>query len=198
MPIITEGYATGYVALPVNVAAETYSARSTVEATSATFTIPGNYDFSQAEEANVPMATFYVKDFTPMGGATNDTDGDNNALNYTYTVAANYASGNTAISSTATGGATPIDGGITTAVEDIAIAGAVSNVMVYPVPATVSVTIKASEAIEQVAIYSAAGAIVKSLQGDGECVMTIAVDDLEVGTYFVRVNNLAPVKIAKN
>lgn len=198
LPIITEGYATGYVALPVNVAAETYSARSTVEATSATFTIPGNYDFSQAEEANVPMATFYVKDFTPMGGATNDTDGDNNALNYTYTVAANYASGNTAISSTATGGATPIDGGITTAVEDIAIAGAVSNVMVYPVPATVSVTIKASEAIEQVAIYSAAGAIVKSLQGDGECVMTIAVDDLEVGTYFVRVNNLAPVKIAKN
>lgn len=198
LPIITEGYATGYVALPVNVVAETYSARSTVEATSATFTIPGNYDFSQAEEANVPMATFYVKDFTPMGGATNDTDGDNSALNYTYTVAANYASGNTAISSTATGGATPIDGGITTAVEDIAIAGAVSNVMVYPVPATVSVTIKASEAIEQVAIYSAAGAIVKSLQGDGECVMTIAVDDLEVGTYFVRVNNLAPVKIAKN
>lgn len=198
LPVITEGYATGYVALPVNVAAETYSARSTVEATSATFTIPGNYDFSQAEAAKVPMATFYVKDFTPMGGATNDTDGDNSALNYTYTVAANYASGNSAISSTATGGANPVDGGITTAVEGIEVAGVVNNVVVYPVPATISVTVKASEAIEQVAIYSAAGAIVKSLQGDGECAMTIAVDDLEVGTYFVRVNNFAPVKIVKN
>lgn len=198
LPVITEGYATGYVALPVNVAAETYSARSTVEATSATFTIPGNYDFSQAEAANVPMVTFYVKDFTPMGGATNDTDGDNSALNYTYTVAANYASGNSAISSTATGGANPVDGGITTAVEGIEVAGVVNNVVVYPVPATISVTVKASEAIEQVAIYSAAGAIVKSLQGDGECAMTIAVDDLEVGTYFVRVNNFAPVKIVKN
>lgn len=199
LPVITEGYATGYVALPVNVAAETYSTRSTVEATSATFTIPGNYDFSQTEAANVPMVTFYVKDFDiTKNGGTTDIDGDNSALNYTYTVAANYASGNTAISSTATGGANPVDGGITTAVEEIEVAGAVNNVVVYPVPATVSVTIKAAEAIEQVAIYSAAGAVVKSLQGDGECAMTIAVDDLEVGTYFVRVNNLAPVKIAKN
>ncbi len=199
LPIITEGYATGYVALPVDIAAETYSARSTVEATSATFTIPGNYDFSQAEEANVPMATFYVKDFdTTVNGGATDYDGNNSALNYTYTVAANYASGNSKISSTATGGATPVNGGVTTAVEEVEIVGNTSAVEIYPIPATVSVTIKASEAIEQVAIYSAAGAIVKSLQGDGECVMTIAVDDLEVGTYFVRVNNLAPVKIAKN
>lgn len=199
LPVITEGYATGYVALPVNVAAETYSARSTVEATSATFTIPGNYDFTQAAADNVPMATFYVKDFdTAVNSGGIDTDGDNSALNYTYTMAANYASGNSAISSTATGGATPVNGGVTTAVEEIEVAGAVSNVVVYPVPATISVTVKASEAIEQVAIYSAAGAIVKSLQGDGECAMTIAVDDLEAGTYFVRVNNFAPVKIAKN
>ncbi|MBQ7041691.1 MAG: hypothetical protein IJN66_03160 [Muribaculaceae bacterium] len=199
LPLITEGYAKDYVALPVDIAAETYSARSTVEATSATFTIPGNYDFTQAEEANVPMATFYVKDFdTTVNGGATDYDGNNSALNYTYTVAANYASGNSKISSTATGGATPVNGGVTTAVEEIEVAGAVNNVVVYPVPATVSVTIKAAEAIEQVAIYSAAGAVVKSLQGDGECAMTIAVDDLEVGTYFVRVNNLAPVKIAKN
>lgn len=198
LPVIAEGYAKGYVALPVNVAAETYSARSTVDATSATFTIPGNYDFSQAEAANVPMATFYVKDFTPMGGATNDIDGDNSALNYTYTVAANYASGNVAISSTATGGANPMDGGITTAVEEIEVAGAVSNVVVYPVPATVSVTVRASEVINEVVIYTVSGTIAKSLQGDGESAMTIAVDDLEAGTYFVRVNNLAPVKIVKN
>ena len=199
LPLITDGYAKDYVALPSDIAIESYSTRATVEPSSATFTIPGNYDFSQAEADNVPMVTFYVKDFdTTINGGATDYDGDNSALNYTYNVAANYASGNRAIASTATGGASPIDGGITTAVEDIEAINMSDNVVVFPVPATVEITVKAAEAIEQVVIYSTAGTIVKSIQGDGECAMTIAVDDLEEGTYFIRVNNLAPAKFVKN
>ena len=199
LPLITEGYAKDYVALPVNdIAVASYSTRATVEPSSATFTIPGNYDFSQAEADNVPMATFYVKDFdTTVNNGATDYDGNNSALNYTYNVTANYASGNKAISSTATGGANPVNGGITTSVENIEIAEISNNVVVFPVPATVSVTVKAPEAISQVVIYSAAGNIVKSIQGDGESAMTIAVDDLEEGTYFISVNNLAPAKIIK-
>jgi hypothetical protein len=199
LPLITEGYAKDYVALPVNdIAVASYSTRATVEPSSATFTIPGNYDFSQAEADNVPMATFYVKDFdTTVNNGATDYDGNNSALNYTYNVTANYASGNKAISSTATGGANPVNGGITTSVENIEIAEISNNVVVFPVPATVSVTIKAPEAISQVVIYSATGNTVKSIQGDGENSMTIAVDDLEEGTYFIRVNNLAPAKIIK-
>ena len=199
LPLITEGYAKDYVALPVNdIAVASYSTRATVEPSSATFTIPGNYDFSQAEADNVPMATFYVKDFdTTVNNGATDYDGNNSALNYTYNVTANYASGNKAISSTATGGANPVNGGITTSVENIEIAEISNNVVVFPVPATVSVTIKAPEAISQVVIYSATGNTVKSIQGDGESAMTIAVDDLEEGTYFISVNNLAPAKIIK-
>ena len=199
LPLITEGYAKDYVALPVNdIAVASYSTRATVEPSSATFTIPGNYDFSQAEADNVPMATFYVKDFdTTVNNGATDYDGNNSALNYTYNVTANYASGNKAISSTATGGANPVIGGITTSVENIEIAEISNNVVVFPVPATVSVTIKAPEAISQVVIYSATGNTVKSIQGDGENAMTIAVDDLEEGTYFISVNNLAPAKIIK-
>ena len=199
LPLITEGYAKDYVALPVNdIAVASYSTRATVEPSSATFTIPGNYDFSQAEADNVPMATFYVKDFdTTVNNGATDYDGNNSALNYTYNVTANYASGNKAISSTATGGANPVNGGITTSVENIEIAELSNNVVVFPVPATVSVTIKAPEAISQVVIYSATGNTVKSIQGDGENAMTIAVDDLEEGTYFISVNNLAPAKIIK-
>ena len=199
LPLSEEEYAEGYVALPADIAIESFSTRATVESSSATFTIPGNYDFSQAEADGKPMVTFYVKDFdTTINGGATDYDGDNSALNYTYNVAANYASGNKAIASTATGGANPVNGGITTAVENIEAVGMGNDVVVFPVPATVEVTVKAAEAIEQVVIYSASGTIVKSLQGDGECAMTIAVDDLEEGTYFIRVNNLAPAKFVKN
>ena len=199
LPMMTEDYAVGYTLLPIDqaVAATEYSTLSTVDATSVTVTIPGNYDFAQ-DAKQKPTIGFYVRDFyTPENSGITDIDGDNNAMNYTYTMSANYASGNKAISSTATGGANPVNGGITTSVENIEIAELSNNVVVFPVPATVSVTIKAPEAISQVVIYSATGNTVKSIQGDGENAMTIAVDDLEEGTYFIRVNNLAPAKIIK-
>ena len=199
LPMMTEDYAVGYTLLPIDqaVAATEYSTLSTVDATSVTVTIPGNYDFAQ-DATQKPTIGFYVRDFyTPENSGITDIDGDNNAMNYTYTMSANYASGNKAISSTATGGANPVNGGITTSVENIEIAEMSNNVVVFPVPATVSVTIKAPEAISQVVIYSATGNTVKSIQGDGENAMTIAVDDLEEGTYFISVNNLAPAKIIK-
>ena len=199
LPMMTEDYAVGYTLLPIDqaVAATEYSTLSTVDATSVTVTIPGNYDFAQ-DATQKPTIGFYVRDFyTPENSGITDIDGDNNAMNYTYTMSANYASGNKAISSTATGGANPVNGGITTSVENIEIAEISNNVVVFPVPATVSVTIKAPEAISQVVIYSATGNTVKSIQGDGENAMTIAVDDLEEGTYFISVNNLAPAKIIK-
>ena len=72
-----------------------------------------------------------------------------------------------------------------------------ANISVYPIPATASITIKCDEAIENVAIYSLAGVKVKEMSGEGEQLMTVAVDDMEAGYYMLRVNGYAPIKFLK-
>ena len=81
-----------------------------------------------------------------------------------------------------------------TGVEDIELTAEIS---VYPIPATVSVTIKCAEAIENVEIYSLAGVNVKAFECNGEQVMTVAVDDLAAGYYMLKVNDYAPIKFLK-
>ena len=81
-----------------------------------------------------------------------------------------------------------------TGVEDIELTAEIS---VYPIPATVSVTIKCAEAIENVEIYSLAGVNVKAFECNGEQVMTVAVDDLAAGYYMLKVNGYAPIKFLK-
>ena len=54
------------------------------------------------------------------------------------------------------------------------------------------------EEIKDIEIYSESGMLVSSMSGNGEQVMTVNVSNLASGYYFMRVNNLAPVKIIKN
>lgn len=83
---------------------------------------------------------------------------------------------------------------IPTGVENLELT---ANVSVYPIPATVSITIKSAGAIENVEIYSLAGVKVKEFAGEGEQIMNIAVDDMESGYYMLKVNNNAPIKFMK-
>lgn len=158
--------------------------------------IPGDYNFD-IETGGKPHVYWDMKDYTSApdyDDKVNYTD-ENNPSTWNYVVTANYAAGNARISSSASDSMVPGLGGITTGVEVISTQSVLN---VYPIPATISVTIKCSEAIEQVEIYSASGLLVKTLSGDGEQVMTVNVSDLASGYYFMRVNNLAPVKIIKN
>ena len=86
------------------------------------------------------------------------------------------------------------NGGVTTRVEVINVKSALS---IYPIPATSSITVKASEAINTIAIYSMAGVQVKAVACEGENVVVVSVEDLAAGQYMVKVNNFEPVKIVK-
>ena len=81
-----------------------------------------------------------------------------------------------------------------TGIENIELTAEIS---VYPVPATVTLTIKSADAIENIEIYTIAGVNVKSVECAGEQVMTIAVDDLASGYYMLKVNDNAPIKFLK-
>ena len=81
-----------------------------------------------------------------------------------------------------------------TGVENIELT---ANISVYPIPATLSITIRCAEAIETVEIYSLSGVKVKEITGEGEQIMTVAVDDMEAGYYMLYVNNNPPIKIIK-
>lgn len=158
--------------------------------------IPGDYDFDQSTSGK-PHVYWDMLDYTAPasyddGVTYTDTD---NPSTWNYIVTTTYAAGNTRISEAVTSPMAADNGGITTGVEVISTQ-AVLNV--YPIPATISVTIKSSEAIEAVEIYSTSGLLVKTVEGNADHVMTVDVSDLASGYYFMRVNNLAPVRIIKN
>ena len=158
--------------------------------------ISGDYDFDQSTNGK-PHVYWDMKDYTAPASYNDGvtyTDSDNPST-WNYIVTTHYAAGNSRISEAVTSPMGANNGGITTGVEVISTQ-AVLNV--YPIPATISVTIKCSEAIENIEIYSTAGVMVKSIAGNGEQIETINVSDLAAGYYFMRVNNLAPVKIIKN
>ena len=158
--------------------------------------ISGDYDFDQSTNGK-PHVYWDMKDYTAPASYNDGvtyTDSDNPST-WNYIVTTHYAAGNSRISEAVTSPMGANNGGITTGVEVISTQSVLN---VYPIPATVSVTIKCSEAIENIEIYSTAGVMVKSIAGNGEQIETINVSDLAAGYYFMRVNNLAPVKIIKN
>ncbi|MBR5551158.1 MAG: fibronectin type III domain-containing protein [Muribaculaceae bacterium] len=68
---------------------------------------------------------------------------------------------------------------------------------IYPIPATTSITVKASEAINSIVIYNEAGVEVINEMGNGENITMVNIEKLSTGFYFVKVNNYEPVKIIK-
>lgn len=84
----------------------------------------------------------------------------------------------------------------TTGVED-AIADAAEGVHIWPVPAESELHIAAGEAIESVSIYNISGSCVASFDGNGDTTMTVSVDNLASGVYFVKVNANAAQRLIK-
>lgn len=84
----------------------------------------------------------------------------------------------------------------TTGVED-AIADAAEGVHIWPVPAESELHIAAGEAIESVSIYNISGSCVASFEGNGDTTMTVSVDNLAAGVYFVKVNANAAQRLIK-
>lgn len=84
----------------------------------------------------------------------------------------------------------------TTGVED-AIADAAEGVHIWPVPAESELHIAAGEAIESVSIYNISGSCVASFKGNGDTTMTVSVDNLASGVYFVKVNANAAQRLIK-
>ncbi len=160
--------------------------------------IPGDYDFDAVHDGNPDIywtESDYVG-YNPNGsGELNpklEGDPTTNPSDRTYVVNAVYAGGNERIKEEAKSNMTQDD--ITTEVEIIEAANALSA---YPIPAQASVTIKSPEAIESVEFINAAGLVVKQVAGEGETIMTVNVSDLAAGYYFLRVNDLAPIKMMK-
>lgn len=157
--------------------------------------IPGTYPFEDVPDGT-PIIKWDEKDY--VGGDnpkdTSVLDGDKDPTTWDYIVTAVYASDNAKITKDDPVTIDPTYVG-TTAVEVISTSTALS---VYPIPAKTVITIKASEAINSVEIYSAAGLLVKAVSCDGDNVMNVAIDDLADGYYFLKVNDNKPVKIVKN
>ncbi len=84
----------------------------------------------------------------------------------------------------------------TTGVED-AIADAAEGVHIWPVPAESELHIAAGEAIESVSIFNISGSCVASFEGNGDTTMTVSVDNLASGVYFVKVNANAAQRLIK-
>ena len=179
--------------------------------------IPGTYTFMSIEDSpkDYPDVYWFEKYFMMRGDEATDVvykDVIPDLINdRKYYVVAHYAAGTpkkiTEVATLSTEGNSKIYAqrhaeltaaveyeNIPTGVEDIELTAKVS---VYPIPATVSITIKSAEVIENVEIYSLAGVNVKAFECNGEQVMTVAVDDLAAGYYMLKVNDYAPIKFLK-
>lgn len=158
--------------------------------------IPGDYNFD-IETGGKPHIYWDMLDYTApayYNDGVTYTESDNPST-WNYIVTTTYAAGNAKIREVVTSPMVADNGGITTGVEVISTQSVLN---VYPIPATISVTIKCSEAVEGIEIYSESGMLVKKMTGNGEQMITVNVSDLASGYYFMRVNNLSPVRIIKN
>lgn len=179
--------------------------------------IPGTYEFKNVEGApkNTPdvywFEKYYMGYYAGEAGTEYEIKTPDQVNDRKYYVVAHYAAGTpkkiTEIATLSTEGNSKIYAqrhaeltaavqheNLPTGVENIELT---ANISVYPVPATVSITIKCAEAIESVEIYSLSGVKVKEIAGEGEQIMTVAVDDMEAGYYMLRVNDNAPIKVLK-
>ncbi len=73
----------------------------------------------------------------------------------------------------------------------------VSSVQIYPIPASTTITIKANEAINSIVVYNEAGVEMMKVDGNGDNMTELNIENLSTGYYFVKVNNTKPVKIIK-
>ncbi len=120
------------------------------------------------------------------------TEYNNDPTTWTYTVKAVYADDNALLRKT-TDATVETSDFTPTGVEEV-VEG-VELLEVYPIPADAELNIKSSQAIEMVTILSTTGAEVKRVLGNGESQMTIDVEDIASGYYFLKVNNLPMTKI---
>lgn len=189
--------------------------------TTSTSQIPGTYDFDNAKapyyttvdangdglynvtdggsRQNVVLSYFYDVPVNNAGIATL-ANGDEVVINNTpdeweFIIVAHYAARNTYIDKSKLVGITP--NGLTPTGVEVVGDDNILAVQIYPIPAHSTITVKSPEAINSIVIYNEAGVEVMNLNGDGETVSTVNIEDLATGFYFVKVNNNAPVKIIK-
>ena len=189
--------------------------------TTSTSQIPGTYDFDNAKapyyttvDANgeglynvtdggsrqkVVLSYFYDVPVNNDGIAT-VANGDEVVINNTpdeweFIIVAHYAARNTYIDKSKLVGITP--NGLTPTGVEVVGDDNILAVQIYPIPAHSTITVKSPEAINSIVIYNEAGVEVMNLNGDGETIATVNIEDLATGFYFVKVNNNAPVKIIK-
>ena len=144
----------------------------------------GTYD-DKKEEGEEAIALASNDDVT----ITNDPS------KWEFIITAHYAARNTYIDKEAKVGATPT-ALIPTGVEVVGDDN-VSSLLIYPIPASTSITIKSPVAINDIVIYNEVGAEVMNANGVGENIVELNIESLATGYYFVKVNNNAPVKIIK-
>lgn len=189
--------------------------------TTSTSQIPGTYDFDNAKapyyttvdangdglynvtdggsRQNVVLSYFYDVPVNNAGIAT-VANGDEVVINNTpdeweFIIVAHYAARNTYIDKSKPVGITP--NGLTPTGVEVVGDDNILAVQIYPIPAHSTITVKSTEAINSIVIYNEAGVEVMNINGDGETVSTVNIEDLATGYYFVKVNNNAPVKIIK-
>lgn len=171
--------------------------------------IPGTYDFDANEaawhaglpEASEKVSTLVWYHTVEMGHYTHSSSmaraTANDPSTWTYYVVANYASTNAKLATAEEASKTTDSDLIITGVE--AVSAEVTGMLkVFPNPAHSVVNIQSAVAIETVALYNEAGAEALNVAGNGENAMQLDVESLADGVYFLRVNNLPPVKIVKN
>lgn len=158
--------------------------------------IPGDYQFPEDK----PAVKWTEKDY--VGGTKTDDnsphpadDGVKDLSKWLFNVTANYAATNPLIDQNATANnSTIVVENVPTTVENTVFG---YDLNIYPIPATITATIKSPEPINTISIMTISGNEIIKERGDGSYLMDISVDKLPAGYYFVKINNLNPVKIIK-
>lgn len=155
--------------------------------------IPADFDFN---------STAYVLLWEEFQYKTLDENGDiaytedTKSQNYNYIIRTVYAANatNQSITKTADSGLAELNR-IETGVDNLINDN--SDVKVYPIPAQSVIYVNVPEAIDFAEIYSVSGAVVKRVDGNGESSMTIDIEELTAGYYFLKVNDRPMMKIVK-
>ena len=136
-----------------------------------------------------------------LSGVATTAEGDDITItdepnNWKFVVVAHYAANNRSIAKSEEAQFTPETYEfVQTGVE--VVGDNTAALKIYPIPATTSITVKASEAINSIVIYNEAGVEVINEMGNGENITMVNIENLSTGFYFVKVNNYEPVKIIK-
>lgn len=180
--------------------------------------IPGDYDFNNEnyaiaggkDEANnqanggaeivaSPTTLFFNVVGTPYMEGTTPPTKIVDPAKWKYQVVTVYASTtqgdtNRDISQSYSSGMSTSTASVITGVEVVMIG---SKLKVYPIPTKAQLNIESPEVLESVKIYNITGVLVQDNAFNGETIVTVDVENLAPGYYFVVVNNQAPVKIIK-